>query len=297
MCISRIAFGKVFKKSDSPFKDNRFSEKIMGPDFAFLLKAHGEAMPYFKSLKREIISVSTFDGLKLDGLFFACPQTSSDTVILVHGYNSSPEGDFPVITRYYLENGFNVLCTNNRGGKNGDGDDITFGIFERLDTALWVDEIAKRHPDGNIVLHGVSLGGATVCMMSELTLKNVCAVISDCAYTSVRDEFDYTTKFVAGFTPRRSLEKMYRIFEKTHGLSVDEFTPLKAVANAKYPILFIHGKEDRFIPVSMAYELFDACPAKKELYIVEGAGHAASCVRNPAEYAARTLEFIKGCKR
>ena len=61
--------------------------------------------------------------------------------------------------------------------------------------------------------------------------------------------------------------------------------------------MFIHGKEDRFIPVSMAYELFDACPAKKELYIVEGAGHAASCVRNPAEYATRTLEFIKGCKR
>lgn len=43
-------------------------------------------------------------------------------------------------------------------------------------------------------MHGISLGGATVCLTSEMTLKNVKCVVSDCAYTLIRAEFAHSSK-------------------------------------------------------------------------------------------------------
>lgn len=42
----------------------------------------------------------------------------------------------------------------------------------------------------------------------------------------------------------------------------------------KIPVLFIHGDEDRYVPVWMTYSNYEACAAEKELYIVHGAAHA-----------------------
>lgn len=80
------------------------------------------------------------------------------------------------------------------------------------------------------------MGGATVCLMSEMTLKNVKCVVSDCAYTSIRAEFAHSSKLTLGFTPKATLERVYKLFAKEFGNTVDDFTPLKAVqhANIRY---------------------------------------------------------------
>lgn len=95
-----------------------------------------------------------------------------------------------------------------------------------------------------------------------------------------------------GFTPKATLERVYKLFAKEFGNTVDDFTPLKAVQHAKYPILFIHGKEDRFIPVGMAHELYDACSSDKRLFLVDGAGHGASYANAPKEYESAVMDFV-----
>lgn len=293
MCIAKIAFNSLFRPSNSSFTPGApFSDKIMGPNFALLYNTNREAVKVVKSLEKEIIPVHTFDGLTLEGWFYSAGENVVDTAILVHGYNSSPFGDLSAIMQFYLKNGVNVLLTNNRGGKTSVGDNITFGLYERLDTALWVDKLNERFPSGSIFLHGISLGGATVCLMSELGLKNVKGVVSDCAYTSIRAEYAYCTKHVAGITPKFTLERVYKLYAKEFGNTVDDFTPLKAVAHAKCPILFIHGVADRFIPVGMARELYDACSSKKDIFLVENAGHGASYANAPKEYAQKVMEFV-----
>lgn len=175
------------------------------------------------------LSPLTLSTLTLEGWFYTAGENARDTAILVHGYNSSPLGDMSAIMQFYLRRGINVLLTNNRGGKTSVGNNITFGLYERLDTALWVDKLNERFSDGSIILHGISLGGATVCLMSELTLKNVKCVVSDCAYTSIRAEFAHSSKLTMGFTPKATLERVYKLFAKEFGNTVDDFTPLKAV--------------------------------------------------------------------
>lgn len=128
--------------------------------------------------------------------------------------------------------------------------------------------------------------------MSEMTLKNVKCVVSDCAYTSIRAEFAHSSKLTMGFTPKAMLERVYKLFAKEFGNTVDDFTPLKAVQHAKYPILFIHGKEDRFITVRMAHELYNACSSDKRLFLVDGAGHVASYANAPKEYESAVMDFV-----
>lgn len=294
MCIGFITYNLIFHKSNAEFKEGKSTDKLMGPSFGVLNQKSKAALPAMEAREKEIITVVTPDGLHLPGYFYKCPDGSRDTVVLVHGYNSSPYIDYTTLTPFYLEHGYNVLCTNNRGGKLSDGKYMQFGTAERLDTALWVKELAKRYPDGDIFLHGCSMGGATVCLMSELDdLPNVRAILSDCSFSSIRDEFSAVCKHMAGFEPKLILNTAYWWYKKKNGHSVDEFTPLKAVAKAKYPVLFVHGRDDRFIPATQGENLFEACASDKEMLIVPGAGHAASFAIDEKGYGEKALAWFK----
>lgn len=219
MCIAKTAFNAIFRPSKHSFTPKTpFAEKVMGPNFKHLYDTSSAASRLVKTWDKEIIPVNTFDSLTLEGWFYTAGENARDTAILVHGYNSSPMGDMSAIMQFYLRRGINVLLTNNRGGKTSVGNNITFGLYERLDTALWVDKLNERFPDGSIILHGISLGGATVCLMSELDLKNVKCVVSDCAYTSIRAEFAHSSKLTMGFTPKATLERVYKLFAKSSAI-------------------------------------------------------------------------------
>lgn len=215
MCIAKIAFNALFRPSKHLFTPKTpFAEKVMGPNFKHLYDTSSAASRLVKTWDKEIIPVNTFDSLTLEGWFYTAGENARDTAILVHGYNSSPLGDMSAIMQFYLRRGINVLLTNNRGGKTSVGNNITFGLYERLDTALWVDKLNERFDGGSIILHGISLGGATVCLMSEMLLKNVKCVVSDCAYTSIRAEFAHSSKLTMGFTPKATLERVYKLLQR-----------------------------------------------------------------------------------
>lgn len=73
-----------------------------------------------------------------------------------------------------------------RGHGRSEGDYIGFGWDERKDYLQWIDRVIKNDPASEIVLHGVSMGGATVMMTSgEKLPENVKAFIEDCGYSSV----------------------------------------------------------------------------------------------------------------
>jgi len=55
-------------------------------------------------------------------------------------------------------------------------------------------------------------------------------------------------------------------------------------------------EEDRFIPVRMAHELYNACSSDKRLFLVDGAGHGASYANAPKEYESAVMDFINANK-
>ena len=150
--------------------------------------------------------------------------------------------------------------------------------------------------DIKIILHGISMGSATVMLMSgsDALPKNVKFTIADCGYTSALDEFNYKLESLG--VPRKPIIPLVRaINNQRAGYDFGNDTnALKAVKNAKVPMLFIHGGDDKFVPTYMVYLLFDACQSEyKDMFIAPGADHAESYHKAKAQYEGKVAEFIE----
>ena len=297
MCFGRMLFNKAFKRDKKPLtmKPNSFlGKKLMGDKFGELhdlVRAHRKML---EAIEHEELSVTTADGLKLVGWFF--DAGSKNTAIVVHGYKSQAWTDGVIQAYNYFKHGFNVLISDNRACGRSEGKYLTFGVHECEDIALWAKMISERIPNGNIVLHGTSLGGATVTMCSALDIPNVRTIVEDCAYLSMRWEFEHMTKSFIGFVPRLMINSAEKIAKKELGFDFETKSPINSVKEAKYPMFFVHGRADTFIPYTSAEQLYAACPTDKELLIVDGYGHGGSQVVGD-KYFESIFAFVdKYCK-
>ncbi len=134
-------------------------------------------------------SIPSFDSLKLHAYSIQNSHPTDKWAIIFHGYSS----DGTQMTKYakqFYDMGYHVLIPDARGHGQSEGDYIGMGWHDRFDVISWIDDIVNMNEDAEIVLFGVSMGGATVMMASGEDLpSNVKAIIEDCGYSSVWDEF------------------------------------------------------------------------------------------------------------
>ena len=240
----------------------------------------------------EMVDIMSYDGLKLKGYYIGAESPSMKTVILSHGYSSQGLW-MGLYAKLYHMMGYNVLMPDSRGHGSSQGNYIGFGWVDRKDYLKWIDYVIKKTgTDVQIVLHGVSMGGATVLMTSGESLpSNVKAIVSDCAYTSVKDELSYQMMRMYHLPSFPLLNATSLITKVKAGFTFGEASALKQVKKSKTPTLFIHGGNDEFVPTSMVNELFEACSSEKELFIVPGAGHGAALTADPEGYASKVKDF------
>ena len=196
---------------------------------------------------------------------------------------------------WYWTHGYSVLAPDFRCQGESEGDYIGLGATDSEDLAGWVELILERDPEAEIVLHGLSMGASTALLYCgrENVPDNIKAVISDCAYTDAYSMFQEKIGswfHLPAFPVVDSAELMIRL---RAGYDLKETSPLKAVSSCMVPTLFIHGKEDRMIPVSMCRELYDAAACEKEIMVVEGAGHAQAADKDPAHYFEEVERFLR----
>ena len=168
------------------------------------------------------------------------------------------------------------------------------GWTDHYDCELWIAHILEQTPEAEIVLHGQSMGAATALIMagSPEVSEHIAAVVSDSAYTEAYEMFgDKITEWfhlpAAPFVDSACLMLRLR-----GGYNLRDASPLRAVEGSSVPTLFIHGNEDRMIDVGMSYELYEAASCEKELFIVEGAGHAQAQDKDPEAYYGRIGAFL-----
>ena len=76
------------------------------------------------------------------------------------------------------------------------------------------------------------------------------------------------------------------------GYYLEDVQPIEQVKKSQTPMLFIHGREDHFVPFRMLDELYQAATCPKQKLIVEGAKHANSCSVDEATYYSTVFNFI-----
>lgn len=250
--------------------------------------------PWIEGQPYETVAITAPDGLTLVGYYLPASCPCAPTVILAHGYSSRGLHMSAFAEFYHEELGFNVLMPDARGHGASDGHYVGFGWHERLDYLAWIDWLEGRvGADSRIVLHGVSMGGATVMMTSGEELPpRVAAVIEDCGYTSAYEELAWQLKRMYRLGPWPVLRNTSRLTLRRAGYSFEEASAIAQVAKSRTPTLFIHGDNDAFVPFDMVHRLYDACSAPKELYVVEGAGHGLAFSHAEDEYKARVVAFL-----
>ena len=217
------------------------------------------------------------DGTALHAYYLPAENKTNKFIFCSHGYRSCALTGFALITKFLHDKGYNVFLVDQRGCGKSDGNHITFG------------------KDIEICLYGVSLGSATVMMMTgdPALPENVKFTVADCGYTNAWNEFSNVLGVIGPlkYPILAGADIFCRLFA---GFNFRDTNALEGVKHARIPILFIHGGADDFITPVMCYELYEATSAPyKDLVIIDGAWHAKSYATDSALYEKKFSEFAE----
>lgn len=214
-------------------------------------------------------------------------------VILLHGYTGCKE-ELLHIGKWYYEQGYNVLLPDLRAHGASQGKYFGMGYLDRLDVIHWMKFIAAKDDKSKIILHGHSMGAATALFTAGENPSHLVGCISDSAYTSVYRVFQRQIQALYKLPGHVLLNTVNILF----GLRKDAYylkngNVLKYTSKIKVPVLFIHGKKDDLLPVSMCDELYDACNSEKEKVLIDNCGHAQGDLEDYHSYMKIVDNFIK----
>lgn len=253
----------------------------------------------------EPFNMQARDGLKMYGQLTIPPQKELKNlpmVIYPHGgpYGPRDYWGWDARAQMLANNGYLVLQLNFRGsGGYGAGfqeagygewgakmqDDIT-------DATLWAIKQGYADKD-RICIHGVSYGGyaAMQAVVKEPDLYQ-CSIPDAGPY-----DLDYQLKKADSFKGQPKRRKWY--FDRMLGENFEalnkERSPAYNLDKLKAPLLIVHGKEDKRVPIGNAYLLEDKLKEKGIKYetLYKKDGHGFQKVEYRVDLYKAMLKFLK----
>ena len=217
---------------------------------------------------------------------------SQRTAMVIHGWRDQAIKFFYLARMYERLLGYNVVMPDLYASGMSDGEMLRMGWLDRLDVLQLLDVFKAD----TMVVHGVSMGAATTMMMSgEQMPEDIrdLRFVADCGYTSVWDEFAGELKNQFGLPAFPLMYTTSLLCQLRYGWNFDEASALRQVAKCRYPMFFIHGDSDDFVPTYMVHELYNAKPDPKTLWVTKNTDHAHSYKNHRTEYVARVRRFLE----
>lgn len=269
-------------------------EDVMGEETEEQRKNRLEIYNWVDTNSKDVYITTNNNGsLKLHAYEIENTQKSDVWAIAIHGYMF--QGRYMAYyAKEFYNMGYNVLLLDLRGHGQSEGTYIGMGWHDRLDVVDWTNYLANKNPNCKIILHGVSMGGATVMMTTGEELPaNVKVAIEDCGYSSIWDEFKMQLKLLYNLPTFPVLNAASFVCNIKAGYKIEEGSSVEQVKKSKTPTLFIHGDQDKFVPFKMLDKVYEAANCKKEKLVIEGAAHAEAVSINPELYWKTMDTFIQ----
>ena len=270
---------EVLSEDEQLIEDNRKS-------------ANESAQNWASNIVNKKVEIKADDGVTLRGTEYITDENTENWVIILHGYRAEPKSVL-TIGEHFSEKGYNVLIPSMRACANSDGEFVGMGWLDKDDLKCWINLVLAENSNAKIILHGSSMGAATVLMASGNELpSNVKAIIEDSGYTSVWNIFASEAK--ARFNlPAFPVLNMFEIVANFRAkYDIKEASALEQVKKATVPILFIHGDNDDFVPEYMCEKLYEGANCKEDKLIIHGAGHTESRYKEPETYYNKIFDFL-----
>jgi uncharacterized protein len=241
-------------------------------------------------------TVRANDSVELRGWKVVPPSATGDWVLLFHGVSDNRSGDLGH-AEFLLRHGYSVVMMDSRAHGKSVGAMATYGWKERYDAVAITDALYASEKVRHLCAHGVSMGAA-IALQSAAVEPRIAAVSAEDPFASLREvSYDYAGLDVSPFLGKTLFRPAsifaMRAVARTGGFDPDAVSPEKAVAQRPFPVLLICGTNDHRIPCRHAEAIYHAATGPKELWVVQGAGHASALGQAPAEYENRVVSFFE----
>jgi fermentation-respiration switch protein FrsA (DUF1100 family) len=237
------------------------------------------------------VSIHSTDELELAG-WWVPGNDPSRAVVLVPGVEGD-KSDRHVITTasVYAEADYGVLMIDLRAQGHSEGERVTMGYKEVRDVRgalLWLNE--RGFAPGEVVLHGFSLGGATV--LRAAPESGVAAVVEESAYSDLplilRQQLPKVSGLPSFFTP--GIFVMGKLFLGIDPWAVRPEEDARRLCEEGVRLLIIHSKDDDVVPFEHAERIRQACP-EAAFWKIEDYRHVGAYAH--PRYRERLLHFLR----
>ncbi len=215
-----------------------------------------------------VLQIRNRDGETLNGYYF--DNEASTTMIILHPYGLKAIDMVVYVDFFRNIYHCNFLLVDVYGHGKSDGDIYRLGGKDQADLIDWVTYL-DQHFDGNIILFGKEMGANIILnATNELNqFDQIKLILSEGAYTNVKDILSYRLEHDYYITRFPFVMLMRRIIKRKYGIDINTLNSVEAVKNSQIPILFIHTKQDRRVPLKQVFPLYNKARCKKELFILK----------------------------
>jgi fermentation-respiration switch protein FrsA (DUF1100 family) len=250
-----------------------------------------ELTPTDVGLKYRQVSIHSTDGLELAG-WWVPGNDPSRAVVLVSGIEGDKSDRHVLKTAsIYSGAGYGVLMIDLRAQGGSEGERVTMGYKEVQDVRgalLWLNE--RGLAPGEVVLHGFSLGGATV--LRAAPKSGVAAVVEESAYSDLplilRQQLPKVSGLPSFFTP--GIFVMGKLFLGIDPWAVRPEEDARRLCEEGVRLLIIHSIDDEAVPFEHAKRIRKACP-EAAFWKIEGYRHVGAYAH--PRYRERLLNFLR----
>lgn len=264
---------------------------MVGPEDSWyntITKVH-ESLAEMRQLPHERLNIVSHDGLKLEGIYY--PYGSKKTIIWVHGYTSHAEREAAFPGLFYRSLGFNVLVPYLRAHGLSEGKYLSFGALEYRDLQVWVKKINEMIPDGEILIHGISMGGGIVLDLASVQMENVKCLVIDAPSASIEGFLRGTTSDSFKENADKVYPYVYKRFVKEFSADPYDFNRIQTIQNGKYPILLSAGSMEDC--EELFTQLEKANPSPTHMVILPGCNHGNGMYKQTQMYQTAIREFVE----
>ena len=199
------------------------------------------------SHKFEKIKIKVNQDINLNG-WFHLKNEKKKTILFLHGNAGNLDNRIDKLN--FLGNlNLNFLIIAWRGYSLSDGKPTEAGLYEDANAAI--NFLSSRGIlEQDIVLYGESLGTAVAVEVGQN--KNFSGIILEAPFTSMLE-----------------LGQKYYPFFPVRFLLKDKYESKNKIKNIKSPILILHGKKDKIVPIFMGEKIFNMANNPKFKYFTD----------------------------
>jgi uncharacterized protein len=279
----------------------RLGEGILHPQRRNLSDALvSQADEVFKRVgaTREDFHATAPDGTILRGWKVRPRSSNGDWVLLFHGVADNRAGML-TYAEFLHRHGYSILMMDARAHGASGGDIATYGWKERDDTRAIVNSLYTTEPQIHCLFAlGESMGGA-IALQSAAVEPRIDGVVAESAFANLREvSYDYSGLHFSPWLGKTLFRPASHFAlleaEKAGGFPVEEVSPEKSVAERDFPVSLICDTLDLTIPCRHSERIFAAARGRKELWVVQGAGHTGAYSASPQGFERRVLGFFEG---